>query len=166
MSLKSVPPMSQYQWSTTVERVVGEWQTHRTSDSRCNIKRLRHLAYLSNFAQITDLTARFSAFLSSSLHRSWVTFLKKYEYGLIDEWCMFVVLKQCCQAYDANLSIQIRQRNRKNYESQRKNLNLNKHVQIKSNFRIIRMIKVEWTSALCPGVEYTLWVGLSFAVFQ
>lgn len=77
-----------------------------------------------------------------------------------------IVMKKCCLACDANLSIRIRQRNRTNYKSQRKNVNLNIHVRIKSNFRMIRMIKVEWTSTLCPGVEYTMWVGLSFAVFQ
>lgn len=79
---------------------------------------------------------------------------------------MYVNVVKQCYACDANLSIRIRQRNRKNYESQRKNVNLNKHVQIKINFDNIRMIKVEWTIALCPGVEYTMWVGLSFAVFQ
>lgn len=84
-------------------------------------------------------------------------------------YCMsyyVIVMKQCCHACDANLSIRIKQRDPTNFERQRKNVNLNKHVRIKSNFRMIRMTKVEWTSALCPGVEYTMWVGLSFAVFQ
>lgn len=77
-----------------------------------------------------------------------------------------IVVKQFYHACDANSSIRIRQHDRTNFESQSKNVNLNKHVQIKSNFCMIRMIKVEWTSALCPGVDYTMWVGLSFAVFQ